>query len=121
MLFAVNYPNPKEERMPCYTVQLTTVEFKAQHIELLLKALKALDVKFYQRTDNQIRINSIGKVLISITIDTERQQVTCEASAMPWINKIKQQYSLQAVTEAARKNKWIAKQLADKKLVLRRY
>jgi predicted transcriptional regulator len=101
--------------MPCYTVQLTTVEFKAKHSDILEQALKALKLP-YSFLNNQISI--IGSYL---AIDLAKQQVRMERTETSLVNRIKQEYSKQAILVASAKNKWIVKQLADNKLALRRF
>lgn len=103
--------------MSCYTVQLTTVEFKAQHAELLKKALNELGLKF-SHNERTNRISIIGSYL---TIDLAAQQVRCERNETSLVNRIKQQYSLEAIKLASAKNKWVVKQMASNKLALRRF
>jgi len=104
--------------MACYTVQLTTVEFKAQHADLLKQALTSLQLQFTERTTATHIIKIVGSYL---TIDLTNQQVVCERDETSLVNRIKQQYSLEAIKLAATKNKWIVKQMADRKLALRRF
>lgn len=105
--------------MPCYTVQLTTVQFQAQHVELLRAALNTLQLKFDER-NNPKRIRVLGSFL---TIDLDAQEIRYDAgrTETSLVNRIKQEYSRQAIQLAATKNKWIVKQLADRKLALRRF
>jgi rRNA processing protein Krr1/Pno1 len=102
--------------MPCYTVQLTTVEFKAKHSDILEKALEALSLSYSYLNNNQISI--IGSYL---TIDLANQKVRMARNETSLVNRIKQEYSKQAIQLAAAKNKWIVKKLADNKLALRRF
>jgi len=98
-------------------VQLTTVEFKAQHVELLRAALDSLKLRYSER-NNQISV--IGTYL---TIDLANQKVVTTASnrETSLINRIKQAYSTKVVEVAAAKQKWIIKKLADNKMALRRF
>jgi rRNA processing protein Krr1/Pno1 len=102
--------------MPCYTVQLTTVEFKAKHSDILEKALETLSLSYSYLNNNQISI--IGSYL---TIDLANQKVRMARNETSLVNRIKQEYSKQAIQLAAAKNKWIVKKLADNKLALRRF
>lgn len=103
--------------MPCYSVQLTTVVFKAQHFELLKKALDELKLTyFYNERTNQLSIT--GSYL---TIDLGAQEVQCSRNETSLVNTIKQEYSRQAILLASAKNKWFVKQLAERKLALRRF
>ena len=103
--------------MPCYTVQLTTVEFKAKHVEILRAALDSMKLRYsYNESSQKIKI--IGSYL---SIDLAAQKVVCERNETSLVNRIKQEYSRQAIQAAATKNKWIVKQLASNKLALRRF
>ena len=101
--------------MPCYTVRLVTVEFKAKNIDILIAALKSLDWSF-QQNGNKLSIQA-GQM----EIDLDKQQVKVRESSQSNINILKRKYSEMAIVQVAIKRKWALKQLKENKLRLRRY
>lgn len=97
--------------MPCYTVNLVSVEFQAKHIDLLESAAKSLGWS-YQVYGNQVNIGTVQ-------IDLKRGIATSYSQSS--INKLKQEYSMQAVQLAAKKQKWFIKKKTENKVELRRY
>ncbi len=82
--------------MPCYTVRLISVEFKAQNISLLEETAKALHLNF-QRQGNRVQIGNV-------TIDLDSQ--TAQARNQEDINILKRAYSEQAVKQASKAKGW---------------
>ena len=82
--------------MPCYTVQLISVEFKAANKELLLSALKKLNWK-YKIDKNIITTNGIN-------IDLKAQTAVSYDSNL--INKLKREYSIEAIKKATTTKQW---------------
>ena len=101
--------------MPCYTVRLVTIEFKAKNIDILIAALKSLDWSF-QQNGNKLSIQA-GQM----EIDLDKQQVKVRESSQSNINILKRKYSEMAIVQVAIKRKWALKQLKENKLRLRRY
>lgn len=99
--------------MPCWQVNIITVEFKAAHRELLLKALKQLNFGY----------DTLGSKIVvgQIEIDLESQSVTIRGNSLvKQVNKIKRAYSEQVILEVARRKK-IAVRRKAKKFVLTKY
>jgi len=99
--------------MPCYQMNLISVEFKAKHANLLEAAAKALGWAF----------SSSGRYVICgvVKIDLERQTARTDSYNRASVNRLKVEYSRQAVLLAAKKQKWFVKQQSTQKLELRRY
>ena len=102
--------------MPCWEVNLMTVEFKARHWPLLEKALQSLKMGFCY--DEVRGVVQVGR---SIRIDLNKQQVTADAREFYRVNELKRAYSLAAVNAAAKKNRWAVRKQAQNKLQLRRF
>jgi len=100
--------------MPCYQMNLVSVEFKAKHVNVLEAAAKALGWSFSQR-------GVMAYVGSDIRIDLESQRAIVSRSYQNEVNRLKVAYSTEAVKLAAKKKKWFVKQKAAQKLELRRY
>lgn len=96
--------------MPCWEVNLITVEFKAKNIDYLTAALKELNINFYQNK-NIIRFGST-----SINLDNQ----TIETNDINLSNQIKRKYSEIVIKEVAKKKKWIMK-MNQNKIQLKKY
>ena len=101
--------------MPCYQINLVTVEFKVKHINLLEAAAKALGWSWSQ--------GSGSKVVVAGTVRINMEQGTARVDSYNSnsVNRLKVEYSRQAVLLAAKKQKWFVKQQSTQKLELRRY
>jgi len=101
--------------MPCYEVRLTSVEFKAKHKDLLLKALR--NIGMYQ-------IRKIGDNIIefgNLSFNLKFEKVSLPEDEAPFLNRVKVQYSKECIQEAAKKKKWLLKKLANNKFQAKRY
>lgn len=101
--------------MPCYTVQLTSVVFKAKYRRVLDVALKRLGWGRHWNAD-MTRV-TIG----DITIDLERQEATVPRNGQDVLNQIKQEYSAVVLEQVAKKKRWVLKKESANKAILRRY
>ncbi len=102
--------------MPCYTVNLMTVEFNMKNINILKKALEKLGYNYrYGEKTNQLDIPSMNA-----SFDLKNQNVSIPRYYSDDLNKIKRAYSETVVEEIAKKKKWIIKKMGNK-LQLRRY
>jgi len=100
--------------MPCYQMNLVSVEFKAANEAILIKALEALNIAY--QYDKNLNIISIQ----GIVIDLAKQNVETTRSGFETVNQIKRQYSQEVITEVAKKKRWIMKQQANK-IQLKKY
>ncbi len=102
--------------MPCYEVNLISVDLKVADHDMLLDAIKALGLKY----------RVIGD---SIEVDTPAGQLTISngtaqfsnSSVQQWVNKIKQAYSFKTVEKVSKKYKFTLTTKGENKIVLRRY
>jgi len=101
--------------MPCYTIQLTSVVFKAKYKEILDEALKRLGWGRHWN-HNMTRVN-IG----NITIDLEKQEAMVTQGSQDVLNQIKQEYSAVVLEQVAKKKRWVLKKQSANKAILRRY
>jgi hypothetical protein len=101
--------------MPCYTVQLMTVEFRAESRELLLKALQRLNLR-YVESETGIRIPD-GNIFI----DLKNKKVTMDQRASGIVNGIKRSYSELAIEKMCAVKKWFIANRQGNKLEIRRY
>lgn len=103
--------------MPCWEVNYMSVEFKAEHVDLLIDALEALGYR-YLYNEGQAYIDVLtGR----FTIHLDTQKVKYPEEAINTVNKLKQEYSLQALQRVAAKKKWFIKQQSKTSGVIRRY
>jgi len=89
--------------MPCYTVRLVEVEFKAKHKDVLIKSLVSLSWKFVER-ENKIILSDK-----SITIDLTEQKVIVPKYNQTYVNELKRQYSLETIKKATSTKFWTMK------------
>ncbi len=101
--------------MPCYTVQLTSVVFKAKYRRVLDEALKRLGWGRHWNHD-------MSKVTIGdITIDLKKQEAMVPRNGQDVLNQIKQEYSMIIIEQVAKKKRWVLKKESATKAILRRY
>lgn len=103
--------------MPCYQVNMVSVEFKAQSREHLEAALKQLGWQF-DDLGSQIRVNYGA---MRIDLDSERVRLPDTQAAYRSLNQLKVAYSQQVIQTKARKHRWVLKQRAANKFEARRY
>jgi len=100
--------------MPCYLVQLVSVQFKVKHISLLEEAVKSLGWSFALHDSRFVVINS-GEIKIDLT----NQKAECYSSNL--INKLKVAYSTKAIEKVAAKKNWLLKKATNNKMQLKRF
>ena len=83
--------------MPCYQVNLISVVFKVENIDLLAQAAKALGWRFNRSSDKVFA----GPVTISLGLGK------AFSTSQDAINRLKSQYSTQAVKFAAKAKGWV--------------
>jgi hypothetical protein len=84
--------------MPCYTVRLISVEFKAENLKVLEEAAKLLNMPFTLNANKTFA--AVGPISISL------QNQTAEAYYHKDINALKRAYSQAAVKMAAKSKGW---------------
>ena len=100
--------------MPCYEVNLMTVEFKAKYKEILILALKKLGY--------QARENGRGEVITNVfTFDLQNQKVSFPKGFTNPMNEIKRKYSEIVLEQVAKKRRWVLKRQSEKNYQLLKY
>ncbi len=99
--------------MPCYEVNLISIEFKVASKDNLLAALKNLAL--YPRERNDVIYFGNQRENINLSSGTIQAADTTTA------NQIKREYSKVTIEQIAKKKKWIFKKISESKLQLRRY
>jgi len=98
--------------MPCYQVNLYSVEFKATNINILISALKSLQWD-YDINDNIVYIGSS----LRINLDTQK----AETNNQDLVNRLKRQYSKESVKIAAKKKGWILQKKSENQYIAVKY
>lgn len=98
--------------MPCYSIQLMTVEFKNKNIDLLKQALNKLEYKFIEYDSCLIFRDDYNKVY---TINFNKGVVETKRGNTDIINKVKRMYSKQTLIKASKKNKWALRNINTNK------
>ena len=102
--------------MPCWEVNLMSVEFKVKHIDLLKKAAESLNFKFnYNEQRNEALINGM-----EIRLNTQ-EATNITSTGLRNLNKLKVAYSEQALMKAAKKKKWIFKKKHKQQYAMIKY
>ena len=100
--------------MPCYQINLVSVEFNVKSIDLLKRAAESLQMTFRQYGDTTVMIGGIE-------IDLKTKKATFAAySGQASLNALKKQYAVEAIKEvASRKKKYILKMKSANKMQLK--
>ena len=93
--------------MPCWEVRTMSVEFKAKHLALLWKAVKALGW-IYEGTVGGLRVRTSARDSFEIDLAAGKAEIRAEQQRS--LNLLKQQYSKEALKRAARLRGWQFKQ-----------
>lgn len=101
--------------MPCYEVNLISVDLKAADKETLEEALKSLNLKYhYSGTTLHIQTPA-GSIEVNNGVAELRE------GTQGWLNKIKQAYSLKTIEKIAKRYKFTISTKGDNKIIARRY
>jgi len=90
--------------MPCYQVNLISVVFKIENIDLLAQAAKVLGWSF-ERNGDQVRVGNIN-----VSLGLGKAFSVNQGS----INQLKRQYSIQAVKLASKAKGWVLESWKEK-------
>lgn len=96
--------------MPCYTVNLVSVQFQVKHLDLLKQAATKLGLSVYER--------GTTIVLGTMEYNTTTEQIR---GRQEQINLLKREYSETAVKAAAKKHGWSLQQKTEKKWVAMKF
>jgi len=86
--------------MPCWEVNLISVEFKATNRKLLDKAIESLGLKVVVEYGGRLNLSN------GIKIDLNRGIATVEESQQSGLNALKVAYSKESLKQVARQNGW---------------
>jgi len=115
--------------MPCYQVNILSVEFKARNRELLKRAINAIDYDAVEVGENIIRVvgrarshgRNVTGTRIEINLETGLARMTDAKTNQDLLNELKRSYSRTTIEELARKKKWIARAKSSNEITLTRY
>jgi hypothetical protein len=105
--------------MPCYEVNLISVELKADNIDYLEKALKNLKLINPLHKISEKDIKTGLELTTGDVIDLTNNTIT--STSRYRVNEIKREYTKTCVQEVSKKKKWFLKQMADNKFVAKRF
>jgi len=101
--------------MPCYQVNLVSVQFQAKSIPLLEAALRELQWGYTLNADTQVLYTR------GMTINLATEKATLDRYDQDLLNQLKVAYSTEVVKAVASKRKWVLKRRAKQQLQARRY
>lgn len=109
--------------MPCCQIITASVEFKAGNIDLLKKALEKEKWSFWVDRQGETLFTRKGKVGFSINFKDQKISATnmSKKELTTAANALKRAYSVEVITEIAKKNKWQQKKLNETHYQLVRY
>lgn len=99
--------------MPCWEVRNMSVEFRAENLELLKRALDAVGLA-YSVNDQTV---TAGRIVL----DLAAGKATFPSYAQATVNKLKQAYSVEAVKAAAKAKGWSVKAQSPTKMQIVRW
>ncbi len=113
---ALNFATKEREGsyIPCFTVNRISVEFKAEHFDMLDDAVRDLGFIPERGTNSVSFFANYGQVTVregKITIDPRDKHL---------IDKLKQSYSKQAIKKAASRYGWALKEVKPNQFVASR-
>lgn len=115
--------------MPCYQVNILSVEFKARHRDLLKRAIEAIGFSMVELGDHTIHVvgnaKSYGRAgigtRIEINLETGLARMMGSRANQELLNELKRSYSRTVVEQIAKKKKWIARKKSSNEITLMRY
>jgi len=108
--------------MPCYEIRTVSVQFKAENIGILKRAIEAEGhtITFEEKTAIGV---SVGRRWVAV--DLERSTVTSsdmnQAEISSFANSLKRAYSATVIDEVAKRNKWLKRDMGQNRYQLQRF
>ena len=102
-----------ESIMPCYEINLMTVEFKAKYKEILILALKKLG---YEPSELNKKVYAAN-----FTFDLQNQKVSFPKGFTNPMNEIKRKYSEIVLEQVAKKRRWVLKRQSEGNFQMLKY
>jgi hypothetical protein len=103
--------------VPCYELNLISVDLKAADHDTLKDALDALGLKYVVRGGEMTIQTPSGR----ITVKDGKAEFDEDSGCQDWVNKIKQAYSVKTVERIAKRFKFSITTKPGNKMILRRY
>ncbi len=103
--------------MPCYEVNLMTVEFLLKNIDYLREAISALGWSV-QEEGSKLYVKTNYK---SFVIDLETSTLESNRGTQGLVNQLKRAYSSKVIAATAKKKRWVMKQTSATIGTLRKY
>lgn len=103
--------------MPCWEINLMTMEFIAKNIEYLKAAVEALNWK-WQEEGNRFYVTTNYD---SFTIDLANSTIELRRGNQGVVNQLKRKYSSKVIESLAKKRRWVMNQKTETTGTLRRY
>ena len=103
--------------MPCYEVNLVSVEFKVKYENILFEALNKLNWQ-YTKTAYGVYISAIGA---EIYLNEGRVKIPEGSYAQNKLNELKRTYSEVILDLVAKKRRWVKKQINQGQYQLTKY
>ena len=97
--------------MPCWEVNLMTVEFNVKNIDILKEAIKKLGFQTLTNERNS-NILFLDESYNEYKIDITKNVIETKYGTKENINLLKRTYSIVAIEKAAKKNKWALRNIA---------
>ena len=95
--------------MPCWEVRTMSVEFQAKHRKLLEQAIEALGWSWESIAGGvRVRMSSVWRDCFTINLVTQKAEV--QQNQQVSLNRLKQQYSKEALKRATKLRGWQFKQ-----------
>jgi len=105
--------------MPCYQMQLMSVEFKAKYVDFLKQALDELGYRYEVIAgDTVIKVEHRYN---AIWIDLAKSEIEFNRTSAVVVNRIRREYSRQVLQEVAKKKRWVVKKKQNRYFQLQKY
>ena len=103
--------------MPCWTVNMISVEFSAKHLTLLMAAIKSMGLNgYYSPEDETIEVED------QIVINLKNQTANVYGDNFDALNRLKRAYSKTVIETVAKKRRWSVQTVGgENKMRLRRW
>lgn len=101
--------------MPCYTINLVTIELKQENIDLILQTLEEMNLNPIYSKKYQDISTTIG------SFDLKNKKVIINEKYQKTLNNFKVNYSKNALRLAAKKNRWVLRDKQNNKYVAVKY
>jgi hypothetical protein len=102
--------------LPCYQINLISVDIAAANKDLLEEAIKALGLAYTRNGESFTITTPSGRITIE-----DGKATFSNAACQQWVNKMKQAYSFKTIEYVAKKYKFTMTTKPGNQITLRRY